>query len=211
MPAAARESVSRSSRLTFSIMPTRPCASMAARSSSAMLSTFVFFHSSFSDGGIDDELRVRLEHRVDDAQAIGAERRSGLRHLDDGVGQHRRLDLGRAPRELDVDRHVQPGEVGLSRTHEFRGDRLAREILRRLERRILGNSQHPLHPAEALLGVDEVRDRDDGAIVAGCRRRAPRPSRGRSAPRRSRHPRRSAPSPARGSAGIRCPGSSMPG
>ena len=46
---------------------------------------------------VGDELRIRLEDGLDDAEAIRPQRRAGLGHLDDCVGEQRRLDLGRAP------------------------------------------------------------------------------------------------------------------
>ena len=52
---------------------------------------------------VRDELRVRLEHGVDDPQPIRAQRRSRLGDLDDRVGEDRRLHLGRSPRKLHVD------------------------------------------------------------------------------------------------------------
>ena len=79
---------------------------------------------------VGDELCVRLHDRVDDAQPVGAERRPGLGDFDDGVGERRRLDLGRAPRELDVDADPEPFEVRLRRAHELGGDGRAFEILR---------------------------------------------------------------------------------
>ncbi len=53
--------------------------------------------------GVDvgDQLRVRFEHSFDDAKFIGAQRRSGLRYFDDGVGQNRRLHFRRAPTEFN--------------------------------------------------------------------------------------------------------------
>ena len=86
-PAAARARLSRSPRRTFSMMPTRPCASIAAFSSSAMFSSFVRFHGVLERGRVGDQLRVGLEHGVDDPQPVGAQRRAGLGHLDDRVGQ----------------------------------------------------------------------------------------------------------------------------
>ena len=68
-------SFSRSTRLAFSINPTRPCASIAARSSSARFSIFVFFHESASaawlatscvfDSMIVSMMRSRLARSVE--------------------------------------------------------------------------------------------------------------------------------------------------
>ena len=82
-PAAAPSTAARSSRRTFSIRPTRPCASIAAFSSSAMFSSFVALPRIGQRVAVGDQLRVRLHHRVDDAQPVGAQRRSGLGRLDD--------------------------------------------------------------------------------------------------------------------------------
>ena len=51
---------------------------------------------------IGDEAGGALEQVADDPQVVRPERVAGLGHLDDRVGQKRRLDLGRAPTELDV-------------------------------------------------------------------------------------------------------------
>ena len=51
---------------------------------------------------VGDEARRALQQLGDDAQVVGPQRTAGLGHLDDGVGQARRLDLGGAPAELDV-------------------------------------------------------------------------------------------------------------
>ena len=68
-----------------------------------MFSILVRFHVVLERRRVGDQLRLGLHDGVDDAQPVGAERRSGLGDFDDGVGEHRRLDLGRAPGELDVD------------------------------------------------------------------------------------------------------------
>ena len=47
-------------------------------------------------------------------------------------------------------------EVALRDLHELGGDDGARQILRRLEARVLRGGQHPAHLAEALFRVDEV-------------------------------------------------------
>ena len=89
---------------TFSISPTLPSALMAPSSSILMSSSLRRFQSSFQDRRVGDQLRVRFEHRVDDAQLVGAQRGAGLGHFDDGVGQHRRLHFGGAPTELHLGR-----------------------------------------------------------------------------------------------------------
>ena len=134
---------------------------MAAFSSSEMFSIFVRFHVVVHRRAVGDELRVALHHGVENAQAVGAKRRSGFRRLDDGIGQNRRLDLGRAPRELDVHVHAEPIEIRLGRAHQLGGDRGAFEILRLLEAGVLGRRQHPADFAEALLRVNQIGDRHE--------------------------------------------------
>ena len=107
-----------------------------------MFSSLVRFHAIGERRRVGDELRVRLEHGVDDAQAVGAQRRSGFGDFDDGVGQTRRLDLGRAPRELDVDVDAVPREVRLRRAHQLGGDRRALEIRARSD-----SASPPARPA----------------------------------------------------------------
>ena len=124
-----------------------------------MFSIFVRFHASASARLVGDELRVRFHDGVEDAQPVGAQRRAGFGRFDDRVGQHRRLDLGGAPRELDVDAQPFLREVVLRHAHQLGGDALAVEIVGALERRVLGRGQHPAHLAEALLRVDQVGDR----------------------------------------------------
>ena len=51
---------------------------------------------------VGDELRVRLQHGVDDAQLVGPQRAARFRDLHDGVGKLRRLDLRGAPAELTL-------------------------------------------------------------------------------------------------------------
>ena len=89
----------------------------------------------------------------------------GLGHFDDRVGQHGRFHFGRAPGELDVDVDAAAAEVRLRHTHQLSRNRAAFEILGALIRRVLRHGQHPLHAAEALLGVDQVHDRRDSVAA----------------------------------------------
>ena len=93
---------SRSFLCTLSISPTLPSALMAPSSSILMSSSLRRFHSSAQDCLIGDQLRVRFEHGVDDLELVGAQRRAGLGHFDDGIGQHRRLHFGGAPTEFHL-------------------------------------------------------------------------------------------------------------
>ena len=77
---------------------------------------------------VGDQLRVGFHDGLEDAQPVGAQRRSGFGRFDDRVGEHRRLDLGGAPRELDVDVHALRREVVLRDAHQLGGDALAVEI-----------------------------------------------------------------------------------
>ncbi len=98
---------------------------MAPRSMSARLSIFCFFHGSAKEAAVGDEVRLAFHHRVDDAQAIGAQRAAGLGDFNDGVGEHGRLDFGGAPAELDLDRDVFAGEVLLGDFDQLGGDDFA--------------------------------------------------------------------------------------
>jgi len=51
---------------------------------------------------VGDELRVGLHHDIDDFQIVGAQRRTGLGDLHDGVRQHGGLYLGGAPTEFHL-------------------------------------------------------------------------------------------------------------
>ena len=62
------------------------------------------FHGSAVGLLVGDEARRALQQLGDDAQVVRPQRAAGLGHLDDGVGQPRRLDLGGAPAELDLGR-----------------------------------------------------------------------------------------------------------
>ena len=109
---------------------------------------------------VGDELSVRFHDRIENRQSIGTQRRSGFGGLDDGVGEHRRLDLGRAPGELDLDVHALLLEVVLRHPDELGGDRSCRpRSCGRLDRRVFRRGQHPADLAEALFRVDEIGDR----------------------------------------------------
>src|SRR5262249_28865578 len=70
----------------------------------------------------------------------------------------RRLDLCRAPRELNVHRYVLPRKIVARDTDELCGNGSTVKITSGLERGILGYGEHPADPAEALLGVDKLGD-----------------------------------------------------
>ncbi len=89
---------------TFSMMPTRPCASMAALSRSAMLSSLVRFHGFSSAVGLAISCVLDSSTVSMIRSRLARSDEPGLGDLDDGVGERRRLDLGGAPRELDVHR-----------------------------------------------------------------------------------------------------------
>ena len=90
---------------------------------------------------------------------------AGLGDLDDGVGEHGRLDFGGAPTEFHLGLDAVLFEVAFGGGDEFGGDDLAVEIVHGAEGRGLGDGQHPAHFAEALLGVDQVGDGDDVGLV----------------------------------------------
>ncbi len=78
---------SRSSLRTFNISPTRSLASMAPRSISARFSILRRLAASCPGSFVGNDLRVRLQHRIHNAQVIGAERAAGFGDFHDGIGQ----------------------------------------------------------------------------------------------------------------------------
>ena len=82
---------------------------------------------------VGDQLGVGFEHGVDDLELVGAQAGAGLGDLDDGVGQHRRLDLGGAPTEFDLGLDAVRGQVALGGGDQFGGDDLAFQILHGVE------------------------------------------------------------------------------
>ena len=93
----------RSERCTLSIRPTRPCASIAALRDERQVLQLGALRRLGEGRAVGDQLRVRLHHGIEDAQAVGAQRGPGLRRFDDRVREDRRLNFGRAPGELDLD------------------------------------------------------------------------------------------------------------
>ena len=78
-----------------------------------------------------------------------------------------RLDLGGSPTELDPGLHAAGFEEAARGGHQFGGDHPALKISHALHGRRFGHSQHPAHPAEALLGVDQVGDGLDHGLLFG--------------------------------------------
>jgi hypothetical protein len=93
------------------------------------------------------------------------QRRAGLGHLDDGVGQPGGLDLGGAPAELDLGRDAVPGQPAARQVDHLRGDPLAFQVADRLHRRVVGHGQHPADRPLADLAEDQLRQLDDLRIV----------------------------------------------
>ncbi len=114
---------------------------------------------------VGDQLGVGFEHGLDDAQLVGAQGGAGFGDFDNGVGEHRRLDFGCAPTELDLGGDAVGGEIALGGGDQLGGDDLAFQVLDGLKRRRLGDGQHPADFAEALLGVDEIGDGVDLGFV----------------------------------------------
>ena len=83
---------------------------------------------------IGDKLRVRFEHRLDNPQLIGAQRRTGFGNFDDGVGQFRRLHFRCAPTELHLRVDAVSRQIALRRGNKFGRNDLAFQILHALER-----------------------------------------------------------------------------
>src|SRR5262245_60131998 len=118
---------------------------------------------------VGDQLCVRFHDRVDDTQPVRAQRRPGFGHFHDGVREHRRLHLGGAPRKLHLDAYPQAFEIGPRDPDQLRRHGLAVEILWRPDGGVFRRGEYPSHLAEALLGVDQIRDARDyaGPAVAG--------------------------------------------
>jgi len=115
---------------------------------------------------VGEQQVLDLEHGVDHAQMIGAQRAPGLGDLDDRVGQIGRFDLRGSPGELNLDRHVALVEERPRDVDELGGDSLAGEVLDPLEGGVGRHGQDPLARPTGLLGVDELRDRHQvGAAV----------------------------------------------
>ena len=186
------------------MIPTRPCASIAALSSSAMLSSFVDFHASAIASGFAISC-------VLDSTTVSM-MRSRLARSDDPVSVTSTIASARIGGFTSVAPHenstltltLQPLEVGLRRAHQLGRDRRPFEILRRLVARVLGHGEHPADLAEALLRVDEIRQRDHAARPAGRRLVLRDPVEPGQPGVEDAVARRSAPSPARGSACTRC-------
>ena len=84
---------------------------------------------------VGDQLRVGLEQRGHDLQAVRPQRRAGLGDVHDGVHQALdRLGLGGAPRELDLHRDAALGEVAPGVADQLGGDGLARAVLDPVDR-----------------------------------------------------------------------------
>ena len=138
---------------------------MAPWSRRAMSSILRRFCGVLPGVDVGDELRRGFEDGLDDAQLVGAQRRAGLRDLDDGVGELGQLGLGGAPAELDAGAHAAFRQPAPGDADELGGHDPALEVGYRLDSRRLRHGQHPAHPAEALLGVDEVAHRVHGGLV----------------------------------------------
>ena len=156
---------SRSPVRTLSIRPTLSSAAIAPWSSIETSSILRRFSASSQLVRVGDELRGALEHRLDDAELVGAQGTAGLGDLDDRVGQLGELGLGGAPAELDPGGDAALGEPAPGDPDQLGGDDLALEVGGALHRRLLRHGEHPAHLAEALLGVDEVGHRVHGGLV----------------------------------------------
>src|SRR6266542_2027986 len=114
---------------------------------------------------VGDQARGGDQQFVDHPQFVRAERRAGLRDLDDGVHQLMGLHFGRAPGKLDlrldpVTAQVFPGEVD-----DFGGQTLAFDILDRLDGRILRYGQHPAGGLARDLAEEQFADLVDVRTV----------------------------------------------
>ena len=94
-----------------------------------------------------DEARRALQHHVHDLEVVRAQRGARLGHVDDGVGEDRRLDFGRAPGEFDIRLHAVLRQEAPGHAYRLGGDATALEVLHRVERRVLLGRHHPAHRA----------------------------------------------------------------
>ena len=102
-----------------------------------------------------DQVRLAFHHRVNDLEVIGLERAARLRDFNNGVGQHGRLDFGRAPTEFHLYLHAFRCKVALGHFDEFRSDDLAFEIFGLLEAAGFRHGEYPADLAPALLGIGQ--------------------------------------------------------
>ena len=109
-------------------------------------------------GAIGDEARRGFEQRVDDAQAIGAQRRAGFGDFDDGVGELGHFHFGGAPGKFHAGLHAVALEIFFGHAHGFGGDDFAFEVFHGFDGGIFGDGENPAHAAEARLGIDELGD-----------------------------------------------------
>ena len=91
--------------------------------------------------------------------------RPGLGHLDDGVGQSRRLDLGRPPAEFDLGRHALALQPPPRELDQLGGDPLAFQVLRTDGPANRSARTAPTGPAAADLAVDQLGQLDDLGVV----------------------------------------------
>ena len=141
--------------------------SMAPFSNRARSSILARFLGSAHAVSVGDQTRGAREDGVHDPELVGPERASGLGDVDDRA--HAReggLDLGRAPRVLDLDVHARGVEKRARRAHELgRGRDGALEVPELPDRAVLGNRDDPRRGVRGGLGVPQLRDLDDVAVV----------------------------------------------
>ena len=112
----------------------------------------------FPGGAIGDEPRGGFKKRVDDAQAIGAQRRAGFGDFDDGVGELGNFYFRGAPGKFDARFHAVAFEIFFGHAHGFGGDDFAFEVFHGVDGGIFGDGENPAHAAEARLRINEFGD-----------------------------------------------------
>ena len=107
---------------------------------------------------IGDEARRAGQQLGDDAQIVRLQGAAGLGDINDGVGEARRLHLGRAPAELDLGADAVLREIALRDADQLRGDAFALQVVHGHDRRIVRHREHPAHRPAADLREDQLRE-----------------------------------------------------
>ena len=115
---------------------------------------------------VGDEAGGGREDRVDDAEVVRAERRTGLGEVDDRVDELGGLDFGRAPAKLNVGLDAVLLEVALDEADRLGRDALALEILDSLDLRVVRDSEDPANGIGSRLRVVKLANfLDVGAVL----------------------------------------------
>ena len=112
------------------------------------------------------EVREGGKEFVHDAQLVGAEGRTGLSDIDDGVDKVGDFDFGRSPGKFDVRGDAFFSEVAVGDFESFGGDVFSFEIFDRLDGGIFGNNEDPAGWAGRGAGIGKLGEIDEIDIVS---------------------------------------------